>query len=74
MRHRHLNDDVGYTSAAIDDILDRGSIDDWLELLEAAKADRAIADRIERVCRAREMYGTSALWIEIVSRLKGDRE
>lgn len=73
MRHRYLVDDVGYTTAAIDDILDRGSLDDWLDLRDAAKGDKAIADRIERVCRAHEMYGTSALWLEIVVRLDEDR-
>lgn len=73
MRHRFLTDDVGYTTAAIDDILDRGSLADWLDLRDAAKGDKTIADRIERACRAHEMYGTSLLWIEIVNRLNKDR-
>ena len=73
MKHRHLNDDVGFTSAAIDDILDLGSPDDWLALRDAAKVDAAIADRILRVCRAREMYGTSPLWVEVINRLNENR-
>lgn len=73
MRHRYLVDDVGYTTAAIDDILDRGSLDDWLALRDAAKVDKTIADRILRVCRAHEMYGTSPLWIEMIDRLNEDR-
>lgn len=72
MRHRHLNDDVGLTAAAIDDILDRGSLDDWLMLRDAAKDDKAIADVIVRICRAHEMYGTSLLWIAMIERTYGD--
>ncbi len=73
MRHRHLNDDVGLTSAAIDDILDRGALDDWIELRDAAKRDEAIAERIAHVCRAHVMYGTSPLWIALVDRLNEER-
>jgi hypothetical protein len=73
MRHRHLNDDIGLTAAAIDDILDRGSLDDWLMLREAAKNDKAIADVIVHICRAHEMYGTSPLWIAMIDRIYGAR-
>lgn len=73
MRHRHLNDDVGLTTPAIDDILDRGSLDDWLALRDAAKADKAIADRIVHLCSAHRMYGTSPLWNAIVNRLNEER-
>jgi hypothetical protein len=73
VRHRHLIDGVGLTTAAIDDILDRGSLDDWLSLRDAAKRDKAIAERIVRICRAHEMYGTSPLWIAVVNRLNEER-
>ena len=73
MRHRHLNDDVGLTAAAIDDILDRGSLDDWLVLRNAAKNDKAVAETIVGICRAHSMYGTSSLWIEMIGRIYGDR-
>ena len=69
MKHRHLRESVGLTSAAIDDILDRGSLNDWVALRDAAKHDTTTADRILRVCRAHTMYGTSPLWIEVVGRL-----
>jgi hypothetical protein len=72
VRHRHLNDDVGLTAAAIDDILDRGSLDDWLMLRDAAKNDKTIADMIVHICRAHEMYGTSPLWIATIERMYGD--
>ena len=73
MRHRHLVDGVGFTKAAIDDILDRGALDDWLLLRDAAKSDWAVADAIVRVCSAHGMYGTSLLWIAIVNRLDEER-
>ena len=72
MRHRHLNHDVGLTSAAIDDILDRGSLFDWIELRDAAKTKREVAEKIIAVCRSHHMYGTSPLWIELVCRLYGE--
>lgn len=69
MRRHKRNDDGGLTSVAIDDILERGSLDDWIVLRDAAVRDRAIADRIVGVCLAHEMYGTSVLWVEIINRL-----
>lgn len=72
MRHRHLTDEVGLTSAAIDDILDNGSLADWIELLDAATNERQVAEKIVAVCRAHHMYGTSLLWIGLICRLYGD--
>lgn len=51
MRHRHLNHET-FTPAAIDDIIARGSMGDWLELRDAARADPAVIRRIARVCAA----------------------
>lgn len=62
MKHRHLVDGVGYTMAAIDDILDRGDVAAWADLYRAAQQDETIASKIESICRAHHMYGTSALW------------
>lgn len=50
MLHRHLNHQR-YTLAAIDDVIARGGWDDWAELRRAALADRALLDKVERVCR-----------------------
>ena len=52
MLHRHLNHQR-FTLAAIDDVILRGRWDDWAELRQAALADRALLDKVERVCRAR---------------------
>jgi hypothetical protein len=38
--------------AAIDDVIERGKKDDWLELRRAALSDRLILDRIRKVCFA----------------------
>ena len=50
MKHRHLNHER-FTLAAIDDVIARGRWDDWAELREAVLADRALLDKVERVCR-----------------------
>lgn len=51
MLHRHLTHQT-FTLAAIDDVIDRGSKDDWLELRRAALSDPSILDRIRKVCAA----------------------
>jgi hypothetical protein len=62
------------TAVAIDDILDRGSLDDWLMLRDAARNDEVVAETIVGICRAHGMYGTSPLWIEMIDRIAGDRQ
>lgn len=54
MRHRHLGG-RRLGAAQIDDIVERGTMEDWLALLAAARNDHsgAIADTIRRVCLAR---------------------
>lgn len=51
MQHRHLIHE-GYSAAAIDDIIDRGSRNDWAALRDVAAKDVAILRKILRVCRA----------------------
>ncbi len=52
MLHRHLNHQR-FTLAAIDDVISRGSWQDWADLRHAILGDRSLSDKIERVCRAR---------------------
>jgi hypothetical protein len=52
MVHRHLNHQ-GFTLAAIDDLISRGGREDWMELREAVLRDKAILEKVLRVCRAR---------------------
>ena len=51
MKHRHLNHSR-YTLAGIDGVITRGEKADWLELMQAAKTDAALLEKIGRVCRA----------------------
>jgi len=51
MLHRHITPHE-LTLAAIDDIIARGSLDDWRRMRSAALADRQVMERIERVARA----------------------
>jgi len=51
MEHRHLNHSR-YTLAAIDDIIDRGRLDDWTELRDALPFQPEMAEKIRRVCAA----------------------
>jgi hypothetical protein len=49
MLHRHLNHQR-LTLAAIDDVISRGLWRDWVELRRAALSDRALLDKVARVC------------------------
>lgn len=51
MLHRHLNHQR-WTLAAIDDCIARGQRRDWADLRRAALADRAVLEKVLRVCRA----------------------
>lgn len=47
MYHRHLN----HQRLTIDDIIARGQQQDWVDLRQAVLADRALQDRVVRVCQ-----------------------
>ena len=51
MLHRHLSHQQ-LTLAAIDDLIARGKRQDWARLRRAALADRAVLEKVLRVCRA----------------------
>jgi hypothetical protein len=69
MIHRHLDHPKGAPPAqlgpaAIDDLLERGDLEDWAPLARAV-ADEPwgpLSDTILRLCAAHPMYGTSRLW------------
>ena len=52
MEHRHISPSQ-MSAAAIDDIIERGSLADWYELRSAALNDPQVLTRIERVARRR---------------------
>lgn len=49
MRHRHLTHQ-NYTLAAIDDVISRGRWQDWADLRCAVLADRALLEKVRRIC------------------------
>lgn len=49
MRHRHLAHEK-FTLAAIDDVMARGRMRDWLELREATTKDPRLLQKILRLC------------------------
>lgn len=81
MRHRHLEHPpdlpvAEYGLAGLDDLLDRGSIADWVPLRDAVRANPHgdLADRVLHVCAHHRMYGTSRLWTHYIQRLRGQRD
>lgn len=72
MKHRHLNHER-FTLAAIDDILERGTLADWLPLLRkvADEPNGPAAERVQRVVAHHPMYGTSHVWRRFIERRRG---
>jgi hypothetical protein len=50
MLHRHLTHQQ-FTLAAIDDVIARGKRQDWAALRQAVLADRALLEKVLRVCQ-----------------------
>ena len=53
MLHRHILEGVNPSLAAIDDIIDRGGVEDWRGLKSRADADVGLLAKIRRVCAAK---------------------
>lgn len=66
MKHPHLNSDVGWSKAAIDSILERGSIAEWRELFEHVKSDRAFAAKVLEIARQHPIPGVLPLVTSMV--------
>jgi hypothetical protein len=74
VRHRHLDIDPdtpvsALPAAALDDLLERGDLDDWAPVLEEIRRDPGgeLADRVRTLVERHPMYGTSPLvrsWID----------
>jgi hypothetical protein len=52
MLHRHLSHQQ-LTLAAIDDIVSRGKLSDWVLLRDAMRKDPAILEKLLRICKPR---------------------
>jgi DNA-binding XRE family transcriptional regulator len=69
MKHRHLDVAPGTPAAelglaALDDLLERGDLEDWQPLLAEVRRDPegAVAQRILHLVERHPMSGTSQLW------------
>ena len=69
MRHRHLVVEPATPvtelgAAALDNLLDRGDLEDWQPILREIRRDPwgAVADRILGLVDGHAMYGTTPLW------------
>lgn len=73
MEHRHLTHEA-YTLAAIEDILDRGRMPDWVPLIVAIRDDPfgEVAERTLRLCE-RPVYGAPVFRRVIAGARGGDR-
>jgi hypothetical protein len=74
MIHRHLDysKDTPLAQlgpAAIDDLLDRGDLEDWAPLARAVSDEPwgSLSDTILRLCAEHPRYGTSRLWTAYVA-------
>ncbi len=64
MRHRHIGEGYEHTVEAVEDVLARGSVEDWRQLAAAVRAEpRGAAARSLRIVLDHvPMYGTTNLW------------
>ena len=67
MKHRHLTHE-GFTLAAIEDILARGSMPDWAPLVAEIQAHpySEVAEKTLTICRSTDIYGASKLFARVV--------
>lgn len=74
MQHRNLKDNAGFTAAAIDNILERGTPEDWKILADEVIKDPhgGLAQRVYDIAKAHYMYGTSALWVGLITKWRGE--
>lgn len=63
MEHRHLSH-RRYTLAAIDDILENGTLADWRPLLERVRRDPhgEVAEKVLQVLRGHDLAETGSFW------------
>ena len=69
MLHRHLTHRQ-FTLAAIDGVIARGKRRDWVKLRRVALADRAVLEKVRRVCRAHvaDPYARYHFWRQYAER------
>jgi hypothetical protein len=68
VEHPHLRSGVGWTKAAIDSALERGSLAEWRELFDAVKLDQALAAKVLDVARKHPLPGVLTLVTHLIKR------
>ncbi|MGI8427428.1 MAG: helix-turn-helix domain-containing protein [Actinomycetota bacterium] len=70
-----LNEPTELGLAGLDDLLDRGDLDDWAGLIRAVSADPwgALAGSVLLISGSHPMYGTSTLWTTWIEGLRQDQ-
>lgn len=74
MKHRGIKPGYEWTTAAIADVLDRGTADDWRELASRIRADRSgtYARAVRQILAHMDLYGTKTLWLDYLDRHEFD--
>lgn len=66
MLHRHINPE-GLSACAIDDIMERGTLDDWMALAQASKRSRDTSATVRTIAShaasASERQDRGAFWM-----------
>lgn len=72
MDHRHLNRGYEDSVEAVEDVLERGTVDDWRALAMRIRQDPhgPAARALRVVLEHRYFYGTTAIWRRFLERLK----
>lgn len=72
MRHRHIVEGYEDSVAAVEDILDRGSVEDWGALARKVRENpHGEAARSLRIVLANTyIYGTTAIWRAFLERVE----
>jgi len=72
MRHRHLRGQR-LTLAALDDLLENGTLADWRPVLARVRRDPDgdVATKIETLLRSRDYEETGALWRAVITDARG---
>lgn len=75
MEHRHIMPGHEDSAEAVEDVLERGGVQDWRELAARVRQDPAgPAARALRVVLAhRYMYGTTVIWQRFLERLESSQ-
>lgn len=75
MEHRHILPGFEDTVPAVEDVLDRGSVDDWRELARRVvdDPDGPAARSLQVVLDNVPMYGTTALWRHFLEEVRAEQ-